>query len=234
MSKFAAAAIVVALGTLALSPAASAGIISVNFSNANDTDTGTRGFVPAGYWTLFGNQGNGPVSLPNLKNNSGTATTADLTWTSANIRAGQTTTGTLNEQMIVSGMTLKPNKTITLGLAQIPYAQYDLYVYVTDTDGTQTMPMSVTVGATAFHLTTPADNLDFFQDSGFVQSTSTVPTSANANYVLFSGLSAASQSIVLAGDEIGPAGIQIVEVPEPATLALLGLGGLGMLIRRKR
>jgi len=217
--------------------AANAAVISVNFGNS-DTDTGNRGVVSAGNWTLlkFDDLSNNTATLTDLVDGSGAATTADLGWTSGNARPGLTLTdGTLDENMIVTGITLKNESTpVTLNLSQIPYAQYDIYVYVTDTNSTETQPVSVSDGTTTFHLTTPTDNLTFFQDNGFVQSTSIVATATNANYVRFSGLTGTSQSIALLGDEIGPAGIQIVEVPEPASLALVGLGSLLILGGRRQ
>lgn len=57
-----------------------------------------------------------------------------------------------------------------------------------------------------------------------------------SNYVVISGLTASSLSIEVTSDDGGRgaiSGFQIVAVPEPGSLALLGLGGL-MVVRRRR
>lgn len=58
------------------------------------------------------------------------------------------------------------------------------------------------------------------------------------NYLLFTGLSAATLNITFdngTDNRAGIAGIQIVEqVPEPTSTALLGLGGLALILRRRK
>lgn len=65
----------------------------------------------------------------------------------------------------------------------------------------------------------------------------------NTNYVKLTGLSASNIKIRSLADQLGGGdttlrapmnGFQIVQVPEPSTTALLGLGGLALILRRRR
>lgn len=159
MSKFAAAAIVVALGTLALSPAASAGIISVNFT-PGDTTTGggasnldptdSAGVVPATNWNNLNNLGSS-VSLLNLMDDSGVATPADIASAySGSGNDGPGVTGdSPDEDMLLTGRVAR-NGDVTLGLSEIPFDLYDIYVYVTDNNLEKGQSITVSDGSTTF------------------------------------------------------------------------------------
>ena len=54
------------------------------------------------------------------------------------------------------------------------------------------------------------------------------------NYVTFTGVPGTTGTITGSYGPGSLGGIQIEVVPEPATLALLGLGGIGLLLRRRR
>jgi len=81
-----------------------------------------------------------------------------------------------------------------------------------------------------------------FNDTGFVQVTSIISGSpTQGNYIVFTGLTSAN--IVVRADEIYDVGgfkrtpingIQIVAIPEPASMAIAVAAGFGLLGRRRR
>ena len=99
---------------------------------------------------------------------------------------------------------------------------YDVYVFFGYDATWPTFPATVNGGAT---------------QSASYSSRSTDPTQGQ-DYLLFTGVTATGGQIAIEypkrDSNAGMSGFQIQEVPEPATLALLGLGGVATLLGRKR
>lgn len=121
----------------------------------------------------------------------------------------------------------------TLSLSGISYSLYDVIVYFSsDTDG---RTGTVADGTTTYDFSTIMRNqVDNDPNVTFIQTTDTSGGNPGANYAMFSGLSGAARTFTLTVGGGGIAGMQIVETPEPGTLALVGLGGFGLCLWRRR
>lgn len=109
----------------------------------------------------------------------------------------------------------------TINLTTVPYALYDVYVYLSDW-GSEVVNFSLDGGTTTVATLTNATG-GF--DGSYV---------ANDNYVKLSGLTGDSSIRMAAtSGEVHVGAFQIVQVPEPSSALLGGLGML-VLLRRKR
>ena len=254
---------------------ASADTISLNY-RATDTQSGSpgnyvlsstdvAGVVAVANWNDAQHSNLQPLfTASNLKDNNGVGTTADLTVTSSNGSAGpgQGVSGasTNDKRMLLSPKAIgtnagpaAPSFTLTLAGAEIPYARYDVLVYLTDQrSNSENTSVEATLGGTTYYLQTPDNDDSFFDANGFVRSTDTVDdgdfNNDVANYVRFEGVTGANFSIALVAvqgnttfdsSRLGIGGVQITEsqiIPEPTTLALAALGLLALLgfTRRRR
>lgn len=148
--------------------------------------------------------------------------------------------------------------TVVATVQNVPYATYNVYVYgLVDHGntneglaiGTGTVSVANNVGTftptSVVYETTPTPNAAGYIDgttaSGFTytQATSTnanLPT-AGADYAEFTGVTGSSFAVgALYGSNASPAieGIQIVAVPEPASVGLLCVGAAALLLIKKR
>lgn len=144
-------------------------------------------------------------------------------------------------------------QTITVELADIPYAMYDVYIYHSSAGGpNRSMLATVNDGLTSATYYTrnlsPADRFDGFTLDQHLSLANSNASEIGGNYLHFRALEGSGLTITTMG--IGAAdgghpgggntrrgpiqGIQVVLIPEPATLSLFGLGGLAALLRRRK
>jgi PEP-CTERM motif len=125
---------------------------------------------------------------------------------------------------------------ISITVSSIPYSLYDVYVYAGANSVVSQGGMTVSDGVTSFSISSPT--------------TATAPTSLTENtgsvsaygvWQVFSGKTGSTFSLNTSGgfayDATEVFALQIVNtsvVPEPATLALAGLGAFGYFLRRRR
>lgn len=205
-------------------------IISWSYANGLAV-SGTAGVVPVNNWNLTQEPGSADL-LNNLGASTGTTLALAGGFGAWGIGgATQDPDGTYNSA-IFSGYYNSLGSTLTLG--SIPFSTYDIYVYISsDGDG---RTGNVSDGTTTFSFSTDARaKVDAHGNFAFALTTDTGAGHPSANYALYSGLTGGSQTFTIANasDGMGFAGIQIVAVPEPSTLALAGLSLIGLAIRRR-
>lgn len=251
----------VAVAALAVVGPASAAVISYNFDNNGTVGGAGAGSGPhinafAGVKSV-GNWYNDFPSAPvtDLQDNQGNTTTLDIGWFSANgtwainfAHPGVDGGGTWNQEMLNGYLNSGNGPVVGLDLKEIPFDKYNVYVYfssdVAGREGVVTgkerdSELDPFINDESFYFSTNADV------SAFTLATATSPTDPGdgdtadgddpfANYAVFSGTLDYFNVETQIPSFGGIAGIQIVEVPEPASLALFGLGALLTATRRRR
>jgi hypothetical protein len=211
-------------------------IISWEYDNGNlipPNGSSFAGVVPAPYWNHSQEAG-----VANLLASDGSLSGVTLgfadqygAWGIGGV-GGPDADGTYNKSIFDGyGNTAS---TDTLSLSGMSSSLYNVIVYFSsDQDG---RTGTISDGATTYSFSTIMRNqVDNNPNVTFIQTTDTGSGNPGANYAVFSGLSGSSQTFTLATSAgMGIAGMQIVAAPEPGTLALAGIGGLGLLVWRRR
>ena len=199
------------------------------------------------YATIFLNNNATGVSgtVNSLVDNSGTSTGANVTWTTFNTWDLQNGDSNGTDQDMMSGYLDNFNvggpQTLTISGIQ-PNKGYDIYVYFNREQETYT-------GITASDGTNT--NTYYARDNGSNYATNGYMISSDdnigdgwtdANVFQFTGYTGSTLDFSAPGDPGAPGawkvyvqGIQlVVTVPEPSSTALLGLGGVALMLRRRR
>lgn len=242
-----------AAGVGLAAPASRAATISFKFTNGTTglaaTDlAGAPGVRAGNYNNVAVTSTTANATLGTVKDDSGaTVPSATLTLTPATgqnngVAAG--VVGTNDAALFSNSFDQFSTPASTVTVTNIPYATYDVYFYRTGNEANATLRAGqFTIGSqNRFVRGGLADPTN--TGSGYVLSSDTTNgggSTAQGNYVVFSGLSGgtltASFAGVAAGDTINRnkvAGFQIVQTPEPASVGLVALSGLGLLARRRR
>ncbi len=238
------------LTTLAISSAvANAAIISVNVTDggpgfgATISSTQLAGVVEAGNWNVVSFETGGTTNahagtntgnlLDDAGANSGVSISSTGTWgrTFNNSTGFNTGTALFNDSMITN---YSDTNTGSITLTGVSYATYDVYVY---SSRPFVQEAGFTVGGVsrflAFDLNATSGPLE---EGSFATQALAEGSRGTGNYIKFSGVTGSSLTIQAesVGNFMSVNGIQIVQVPEPSSTALLGLGGLALILRRRK
>ena len=222
---------VLSASLLAQLTCAHSAVISYNwdyYGTIPTNSTSLAGVVSAANWNNS-YDGTGASTTPptvgspelNLIDDSGDGTTMDIhfsgtaQWHLAPFWNGapQDVDGTYNKSLLKGYVDMVGGNPVTISLAEIPYAQYDIYIYMSsDTAGREGY---VTDTASTFFFSTYGSDAISGDNAAFIQATETgdFGTNAAATYARFSNLTGSSQSLsVFAAGNGGIAGIQVVQV----------------------
>lgn len=222
-------------------------IISNNLNPANSLGAAqSAGVVPAINWNNL-NTG------ADLKDDTGATTTLDLTSSAGNNYVTALTVVTADDRMMSTfrGVISAGSWQSGFVIDQVPYPVYDLIVYwggvPTDRTGNWAVgyrvvdPVSseLLAGTETYYMrynVSTANSAASYWDGAYTQATATTAAAAltGTEYVRWDGLTASTFRVQFnsSAQRAGVSGFQIIEVPEPAGLLLLGLAGICLLRRR--
>lgn len=242
--------------------AASAASISINFAEnaGNQSFAGGTNLGPLGTDSSnWNNTADGGLTLTGdtingLIDDSGAATTANITWSAQGVwyndqgisgDANKQNVGYLDDGLSANG----PGIQITV--TNIPYAQYKIYgLFSSDignTNATVTLlDFDVNSGNWVFGGAAADNTLSGYgsiADNNAAHGTdfTEITSSVIGNYWTMGGLTSSTLTIdgqtTLNGGNVPRgtlSGLIIEQVPEPSSAALLGLGGLALILRRRK
>ncbi len=210
---------------------AQAATISVNFHALDGASDGIESAQVAGLTGYAASNWNNtdPASgtVNDLTDSDGLTTTADITWSSGGSwgdGSANATVGTDPNADLARGYLDDGAPGISISITDIPFADYDVVVYFsTDTEGGIYRPVTI--------------NGSSFSSTGTKSQWGTNPTWDATNTAVATGQSGdlTLTGLTRNGANRGSiAGIQVVQIPEPSSTALLGLAGLGLILRRRK
>jgi hypothetical protein len=233
---------------LALITCAHSAVISYNWDYYGTIPTNSTSFAGVVSVANWNNSYPGTTTPPtvvsptiNLIDNSGVVTTMDIYFSGIgqyrilSSHPGNDGDGTYNKELLNGYVDMLDGNPVTVSLAQIPYSNYDIYIYLSADVANREGYVSDDGGLTYYFRTLGSAAITG-SNASLIQATETsdLGTNAAATYARFSNLTGSSQSLsVYALGNGGIAGIQVVQVPEPSA-ALLGSLGMLMLLRRRR
>jgi hypothetical protein len=216
-------------GTIPTNSTSYAGVVSV--ANWNNSWPGTNTPPTVGSPTL------------NLIDNSGAGTTMDIYFSGTgqwqlnplNTAPSVDADGTYNKRLLKGYVDMVGGNPVTVNLAEIPYAQYDIYIYMSS-DTADREGYVADDGGLTYYFRTLGSAAISGGNASLIQTLDLTNDAQDtaASYARFSNLTGSSQAIsVFAAGNAGIAGIQVVQVPEPRAALLGGLGLLALLRRRR-
>lgn len=232
---------------------ANAANISLNVTDngpgAGAPDAGdTAGAFLLGNWNTIGSNGaltGAGGDLANLTNSDGVGSGVTLSQsapTGGNFNAASAFSGTIGDSMMTNYADTTGNYTYTFGNLNAGVgAVYDVYIYSARGYTGNTGITQLDVNGESLFLTN--DNMvGDYVETGYATQAEAEANLNSGNYVKFSNVSLDTLVVSVSGltdatngGFIGAVnGIQIVQVPEPSSTALLGLGGVALLLRRRR
>ena len=203
----------------------------IDFLNSTDV-AGASPFAQSHFNNVF----TAPAS--SLVDNTGAVTTASLSVAGGSAATYGTSNGPTTPDEVLNEAFFDTNGSWSFTLSNIPYANYSIVVYSLGSGTDPADVRSFSVGGTTYYSTSPSALAAGYQDGNpatpfiYTQATSTnsaAPTAAS-DYVVFSNLSGASQTVTINAvsgpfAETAVGGFQIVQtIPEPGTGALVSLG----------
>lgn len=230
-----------AAGCLTLTGFANAASIGVNFGSdytggggvLNLAPTDSAGVVAQQNWNNAAGANSGAAL--NLIDDSGAATTASVVWSSNNLWGGGA--AATADEKLMAGWLDDGVAGASVTVSNIPYALYDVYVYFSADNGNAGNGGHAVIDGASFNSVGVFTNLNAGNGTFFNGHVDGSTGAVDPSYHLAAGLNNATLTVTStrpAGFRGAIAGVQIVDViPEPASVALLGLGGLLMLRRRR-
>ena len=226
--------------SLSAATLAQAAVVSVNFGPGSNNlapsdNAGQPGSLVSQWYNI-----SSVASFTDIPDDAGLSTSLDVTVQSGG-QFSSWSSGTAQQNMIfgVFGDRSGQGLTSTLSFADVPYAMYDVVVYLGKAPWENSRQVDTTIGSTTYFST-----VNSFDGTTFTQSTATTSGGRDAgNYVIFSGLSLANFDLTATFTSpdanawgSGISGVQIVQsIPEPGSYAALAGGlALGLVALRRR